>query len=220
MLKHEHESWGIGYQAVAGVDEAGRGPLAGPVVAAAVVFQKEFLIREEKLSLHQLTDSKKITARRRGHFFELLTGSAQIRCAVAVVEADQVDALNILRATHRAMANALAQLAPLPDFALVDGRRVPGLPCPSKSIVRGDGASLSIAAASVLAKVTRDRLMVELDRQYPQYGFAQHKGYGTRAHLGALKTYGPSPCHRKTFAPVRACLEGAADKRTGIPIAL
>lgn len=217
MLQHEHDSWRDGFNAVAGVDEAGRGPLAGPVVAAAVVFQSEFLIREERAALRELNDSKKITAKCRDLFFEVLTTSPHVRYAVAVVEVDEIDAVNILQATHRAMARALAQLSPSPDLALVDGRPVRGLPCPSKAIVRGDGSSLSIAAASVLAKVTRDRLMAELDRRFPQYGFARHKGYGTVAHLDALRKHGPSPCHRKTFAPVRECpgmiREGPAELR-------
>ncbi len=203
MLQYEHESWQNGFRAVAGVDEAGRGPLAGPVVAAAVVFQPEFLIREERMALRRLTDSKKITARCRDLFFDVLTSSPHLRYEVAVSDVAEIDAHNILQATHRAMALALGRLVPLPDLALVDGRPVRGLPCPSRAIVRGDGASLSIAAASVLAKVTRDRLMVELDGQYPHYGFAQHKGYGTRAHLEALRMHGPAPCHRKSFAPVR-----------------
>ncbi len=207
MLQHEHESWRNGYCSVAGVDEAGRGPLAGPVVAAAVVFDAQYLIREERGALIRLTDSKKITARCRDLFFVLLTESPWVRYAVAMVESDEIDAINILQATHRAMARALEQLAPPPDLALVDGRPVPGLPCSSRAIVRGDGASLSIAAASVLAKVSRDRLMLELDHRYPQYGFAQHKGYGTRAHLDALRLHGPAPCHRKSFAPVRLVVE-------------
>ncbi len=203
MLQYEHETWQDGYRAVAGVDEAGRGPLAGPVVAAAVVMEPGFLVREEGASLRLLTDSKKITARRRDLFFDLLTASAEVRYAVAIVDAAEIDATDILRATHCAMARALAGISPAPDFALVDGRPVPGLPCASRAVVRGDGASLSIAAASVLAKVTRDRFMQDLDRRYPQYGFARHKGYGTRAHLDALRAYGPSPCHRRSFAPVK-----------------
>ncbi len=208
MLHYEHESWRNGHQAVAGVDEAGCGPLAGPVVAAAVVIEAEYLRREEQGALRELNDSKKITAKRRDLFFEQLTACAHVRFAVALVDVDEIDTVNILQATHRAMAQALAQLEPAPDLALVDGRPVRGLPCPSRAIVRGDGASLSIAAASVLAKVTRDRLMLALDRRYPQYGFAQHKGYGTRAHLDALRAHGPAPCHRKSFAPVRACMGG------------
>lgn len=206
MLQFEHESWLAGYHSVAGVDEAGRGPLAGPVVAAAVVIDADHLIREEKASFRLLNDSKKVTARRRERWHADLTRSPYVRHAVAVIEPAEIDAINILQATHRAMAAALALLNPLPDFALIDGRPVNHLPCPSRALVRGDGRSLSIAAASILAKVTRDRLMTELDRDFPEYGFARHKGYGTRAHLEALAQHGPCPHHRMTFAPVRASL--------------
>ena len=202
MLQHEQASWEEGFSRVAGVDEAGRGPLAGPVVAAAVEFEVDFLIREQQGALAKLNDSKKITAKRRDFFFSLLTHSPHVRYAVAVVEPDEIDRINILQATHVAMNRALQALHPLPDLALIDGRPVPGLPCPSQSIVRGDSASLSIAAASVIAKVTRDQLMIALDERYPMYGFSKHKGYGTKAHLAALQRYGPSPSHRRSFAPV------------------
>ena len=202
MLQYEHASWDEGFSRVAGVDEAGRGPLAGPVVAAAVEFEVDFLVREQHGALARLNDSKKITAKRRDFFFALLTDSPHIRYAVALVEPAEIDRLNILRATHQAMVRALQALDPLPELALVDGHPVLGLPCPSQAIVRGDSASLSIAAASIIAKVTRDRLMVELDASYPQYGFSRHKGYGTRAHLAALRQHGPAPCHRRSFAPV------------------
>lgn len=201
MLQHEQASWEEGFNRVAGVDEAGRGPLAGPVVAAAVQFDVDFLIREQHGALAKLNDSKKITAKRRDFFFDVLTGSPHIRFAVAVVEPEEIDRINILQATHAAMQRALQALNPLPDLALIDGRPVPGLPCPSQSIIRGDSASLSIAAASIIAKVTRDRLMCALHDTYPVYGFARHKGYGTQAHLEALRRYGPSPSHRRSFAP-------------------
>jgi ribonuclease HII len=204
VLRYEEEAWQQGWQLVAGVDEAGRGPLAGPVVAAAVVWTSAYARQAAGTTLRGLTDSKKLTARRREFFYALLTTTPQIRFGLGVVEADEIDAVNILRATHRAMAAALEQLDPLPDWALVDGRPVPGLPCASRAIVRGDALSLSIAAASVVAKVTRDRLMQDWDRRHPVYGFARHKGYGTAAHLAALAAHGPAPCHRRSFAPVRA----------------
>lgn len=202
LLLQERRIWSAGFRSLAGVDEAGRGPLAGPVVAAAVVLDPEFAEAESSRSLAGLTDSKKISAARRNHFFELLSASPGVRVGVGLSDAAEIDSLNILRATHRAMARALARLHPPAEHALVDGLPVPGLPCASTAIVKGDTLSLSIAAASVIAKVTRDRLLLELDRAYPQYGFARHKGYGTTAHLAALRQFGPSPCHRRSFGPV------------------
>jgi ribonuclease HII len=203
LLQHERDAWKAGHRRVAGVDEAGRGPLAGPVVAAAVLFDAAFLEAESSGILAGLTDSKKLSAARREHFFSILSGTPHARIGVGRADVAEIDDINILRATHRAMARALDQIQPLPDLALVDGLPVKGLPCPHTAIVGGDGLSLSIAAASVIAKVTRDRLMVELDRLHPGYGFAAHKGYGTRAHLDALRRLGPSPCHRRSFGPVR-----------------
>lgn len=205
MLALEQEAWNAGLRWVAGVDEAGRGPWAGPVVAAAVCFEVEFVLHEHPLSLAGLTDSKKLSSGRRDHFYTLLTGTPAISVGVGVVDVDEIDQINILRATHKAMHRALSALSARVDLALVDGRPVPGLPCASRAVVKGDSLSLSIAAASVIAKVTRDRLMVDLDRRYPQYGFARHKGYGTKYHLNALRAHGPSPCHRRSFEPVRTC---------------
>ena len=202
MLRFEQEAWAGGFSQVAGVDEAGRGPLAGPVVAAAVIFEKEFLEAEADRSLSGLDDSKKLPAARREFFHALLAACPHARIGVASASVAEIDSLNILRATHLAMARAVAQLAPPPDLALVDGLPVKGLPVPYRAIVGGDGASLSIAAASVMAKVTRDRLMTELAAEYPAYGFERHKGYGTAAHLDALRRHGPCPAHRKSFAPV------------------
>ncbi len=202
MLRFEQEAWTGGLLHVAGVDEAGRGPLAGPVVAAAVAFAKDFLEAEAERSLAGLDDSKKLPAARREFFHALLSACPHARIGVASASVEEIDSLNILRATHLAMARAVAQLAPLPDLALVDGLPVRGLPVPHRAIVGGDAASLSIAAASVMAKVTRDRLMVELAAQFPAYGFERHKGYGTREHLDALRRHGPCPAHRKSFAPV------------------
>lgn len=202
MLRYERQAWSAGSRRVAGVDEAGRGPLAGPVVAAAVVFPADFLEAESGRSLAGLTDSKQLSESRRAHFFSLLMGLPAVLIGVGEADVGEIDRLNILRATHLAMARALSRIVPLPEHALVDGRPVPGLPCPSTAIVNGDGLSLSIAAASVVAKVTRDRLMAELDREFPQYGFARHKGYGTPEHLEALRKHGPTKHHRKSFEPV------------------
>ena len=202
MLRFEQEAWTGGFLRVAGVDEAGRGPLAGPVVAAAVVFDRTFLEAEAERSLAGLDDSKKLPASRREFFHALLAACPHARIGVASASVAEIDSLNVLRATHLAMARAVAQLAPPPDLALVDGLPVKGLPVPHRAIVGGDAASLSIAAASVVAKVTRDRLMVELAGKYPAYGFDRHKGYGTPEHLDALRRLGPCPAHRKSFAPV------------------
>ncbi len=184
---------------MAGVDEAGRGPLAGPVVAACVVLP---LRGGAPAELDGLTDSKQLTAARREHFFGILRRMPGVAIGVGRASVSEIDRLNILRATHLAMALAANSLRPAADFLLVDGLPVPGLPCPSRSIVRGDALSLSIAAASVVAKVTRDRLMRALDRRHPGYGFARHKGYGTAAHLLVLRRLGPCPAHRRSFRPV------------------
>lgn len=202
MLRFEQEAWSAGALRVAGVDEAGRGPLAGPVVAAAVVFAQDFLAAEAGRSLAGLDDSKKLSPARREHFHALLAACPQAQIGVAFASVAEIDALNILRATHLAMARAVEQLDPLPDLALVDGLPVQGLPVPHRAIVGGDAASLSIAAASVVAKVIRDRYMVALAARHPEYGFDRHKGYGTKAHLAALRRHGPCPAHRRTFAPV------------------
>jgi len=182
MLRYEKEAWQSGLFFIAGVDEAGRGPLAGPVVAAAVAFNREPLENSGAETFIGLTDSKALSAKRREFFFEQLQSCGFARIGCAVIGPDIIDEINILQATWKAMAEAVAQISPEPDLALVDGNPVRGLPCRSRSIVKGDAQSLSIAAASVIAKVTRDRLMVELDAQFPQYGFAQHKGYGSVVH--------------------------------------
>lgn len=184
-----------GIRPVAGVDEAGRGPLAGPVVACAVILP-------EKFSGEGLTDSKKLTALQREKHFAALTSRIDVVYAIGVCEAEEIDRLNILRATHEAMRRALVGLTTTPAHALVDGLPVRGLPIEHTALVGGDGLSLSIAAASVIAKVTRDRLMHRWHVEYPAYGFSQHKGYGTAAHLNALNHHGPCPIHRRSFAPV------------------
>ena len=182
-----------------GIDEAGRGPLAGPVVAAGVVLPDGFHHAE-------LDDSKKLTARQRESLYAELTTRADVQWAVAVVEADEVDRLNILEATHAAMRRVVAGLVPDPDHALIDGLPVLPFAVPQTALVGGDGLSFSIAAASVIAKVTRDRIMVEMDARYPAYEFAQHKGYGTALHLAKLRAHGPCPIHRKSFSPVAQAL--------------
>jgi len=199
----ERELWQRGITLVAGVDEAGRGPLAGPVVVAAVMLPATWLGCGLPAELEGLNDSKQLTARQRGRLFGVLTGWVEVKFALARMEAQQVDELNILQATHRAMNAALARLAPAPRHALVDGTRVKTLQFSQTALVKGDARSYSIAAASVLAKVTRDRLMEEYDKQWPAYGFAEHKGYGTVQHLAALAEHGPCPIHRRSFAPVR-----------------
>lgn len=190
---------------MAGVDEAGRGCLAGPVVAACVLFDGPRGAESALAAYDGLTDSKQLTARQRDGFFERLTRDPGVRWAVGRASVAEIDRWNILRANDRAMARAVRALRPPPDFLLVDGRPVPGLPLPSRAIVKGDALSLSIAAASVIAKVTRDRLMKRLDRRFPLYGFAVHKGYGTAEHLAALRRHGPCPHHRRSFRPVADC---------------
>lgn len=192
-----------GVTRIAGIDEAGRGPLAGPVVAAAAMFPEHWLTDGWPDGLTGLNDSKQLTARQREQFFEVLTTGGEVRFAIAEIDAVRVDEINILQATHRAMREALAQLDPAPQHVLVDGLRVRTLPLPQTPIVKGDSRSYSIAAASVLAKVTRDRLMTEYHKRWPAYGFADHKGYGTAQHLAAIAEHGPCPIHRRSFAPLK-----------------
>jgi ribonuclease HII len=209
MLAFEKEAWQSGLFFVAGVDEAGRGPLAGPVVAAAVVFEREPLGNGEAFA--GLTDSKALSAKKRDTFFEQLVSCPFAHTAFSIIEPAEIDSINILQATWKAMALSLSGLDRLPDLALVDGNPVRGLPCNSQNIVKGDAKSLSIAAASIVAKVTRDRIMLKLDAAHPEYGFARHKGYGTKAHLEAIRQYGPLPCHRKTFRPISELNQGELD---------
>jgi ribonuclease HII len=197
-LEYEQELHARGIRPVAGVDEAGRGPLAGPVVAAAVILPEGF-------ELEGLDDSKKLNHAKREELFEMITGNPDIRFAIAEASSQEIGHLNILRATHLAMSRALEGLKENghhPAHALVDGLPAKGLPVEQTALVGGDGLSLSIAAASILAKVTRDRIMEELDREFPQYGFAIHRGYATADHLAMLRIHGPCPHHRLGFAPV------------------
>jgi ribonuclease HII len=186
---------------VAGVDEAGRGPLAGPVVAAALVF----LAAPPEALAALIDDSKKLTAARRDAAFVALRDAAQdglVTFGIGAASAAEIAALNILRATHLAMRRAILRLPLRPDLALVDGNSAPPLPCPVRCVVGGDARSLSIAAASILAKVVRDRAMARLDTRWPAYGFARHSGYPTAAHRAALARFGPTPHHRRGFGPV------------------
>ena len=194
-LKYELLAKQNGYKVVAGIDEAGRGPLAGPVSAAAVILPPGF-------SHDTLTDSKKLTEKRREALYEELTQNPEIYWAQSYVDVDEIDEINILKATHLAMARAAQALALEVDHCLIDGLAVPHFPISSEGIVKGDSKSLSIAAASIIAKVSRDRLMVDYAEKYPEYGFERHKGYGTKVHKEALLTHGPCPIHRMSFAPV------------------
>jgi ribonuclease HII len=202
-FEFERAWWSRGVTRVAGVDEAGRGPLAGPVVAAAVVFPNTWSESGFDERLHKLNDSKQLTEAQREEYFAVLTSLPEVRCAISIVDAATIDRINILQATHRAMNDALAQLQPQPEHVLVDGKPVKSMKLPHTGIVKGDSLSYSIAAASVLAKVTRDRLMLEFEKQFPGYGFAEHKGYGTPQHLVAIATHGPCPIHRRSFAPFK-----------------
>lgn len=190
---YEKQVWAEGFARVAGLDEAGRGPLAGPVVAAAVVLPEGF-------DAAGIGDSKAMTAKAREAMFERITAEAVF--GVGIIGPEVIDTINILRATDSAMRAALNELGAVFDFILLDGKPVPDLPARSLAIVKGDSLSVSIGAASIVAKVTRDRMMVEIDREFPEYGFAGHKGYGSRDHLAALEKHGPCPWHRKSFAPV------------------
>ncbi len=198
MMSFEREAVDGGFRCIAGVDEAGRGPLAGPLAAAAVVL---------KHPVPGLNDSKQLTAEQREALFvELSQGGHAI--GVVLIPPETIDLLGIQTANYSAMVQAAGQLDPSPDFLLVDGFTIPGCRWPHKRIIKGDARSQSIAAASIVAKVTRDRVMHELDHQYPGYGFGEHKGYGTAAHLEALRRLGPCPAHRRSFSPVAECAQG------------
>ncbi len=202
-FKFERELLANGVSRIAGIDEAGRGPLAGPVVAAAVVFPVKWISEKLPHELRGLNDSKQLSESAREEYFEFLTKQPELSFGIATVDHATIDRIDILRATYRAMLEAVAQLQPAPEHLLIDGNRVPIFREPQTSLVKGDSRSYSIAAASVLAKVTRDRLMLEYDRQFPAYGFAEHKGYGTARHLAAINTHGPCAIHRLSFAPIR-----------------
>ncbi len=203
-LREEMTLYAEGYRHIAGLDEAGRGSWAGPVVAGAVILPVD---RPDLFqALDGVRDSKQLTPRQRERLYEIIESVASV-VGVGSVPPDKIDKLGIVPTTRQAMGLAIARLAPPPDFLLVDYLNLPELSIPQKSITHGDALSISIAAASIVAKVTRDRLMVELDARYPGYGFARHKGYGTRQHRESLVSLGPSPIHRLSYAPMKLMLQ-------------
>lgn len=199
MMRLEREAAAHGFRRVAGIDEAGRGPLAGPIAAAAVVLREP---------VAGLDDSKRLSPDQRARLFDRLHADGHA-IGVALIAPEDIDRAGIQSANYRAMLEAAARLDPAPDFLLVDGFSIPGCLIPHRRVVKGDRLSQSIAAASIVAKVTRDRIMDELDRRHPEYGFARHKGYATADHLEALRRFGPCPAHRRSFAPL------AQSPRTG-----
>jgi ribonuclease HII len=199
MLFWENQLKGKGFVCIAGVDEAGRGPLAGPVVAAACFLPEGALFEH-------LNDSKKLTPIQRERLYSEICSFPSLDWGVGVVDAQTIDQINILQATFLAMKKAVSYLKTLPDYLLIDGSQVPHFQIPAQGIIKGDSLSCSIAAASVLAKVTRDRMMEEFDLRWPGYGFKKHKGYGTKEHLAHLREMGPSPIHRLTFEPLKGML--------------
>ena len=192
MLSIEGRLWAQGFGCIAGTDEAGRGPIAGPIVAAAVVLEAP---------LSGLNDSKQLSEKQREALYEQFIAEGYA-VGIAIKSAGDIDRDGIQRCNLSAMIEAVAALSPMPDFVLVDGYNLVGLSQPTMRVVKGDSRSLNIAAASIVAKVTRDRILLEMDEKYPGYGFARHKGYGTREHLAALADLGPCPEHRKSFAPL------------------
>ncbi len=198
LLKYEKALYKEGYKLIAGVDEVGRGPLVGPVVTAAVILPKNY-------KLAGLNDSKKLTAKQRDKFYDILQKDA-ISIGIGMCDAKTIDKINIYEATKVAMKEAINNLSVKPDYVLIDAMKL-DIDVPHLPIIKGDAKSLSIAAASVIAKVTRDRMMDELDKEYPEYGFKKHKGYPTKQHLEALKKYGPLANYRFTYGPVRDLIE-------------
>ncbi|HHX63294.1 MAG TPA: ribonuclease HII [Chloroflexi bacterium] len=211
-LEEENRLWAHGYSRIAGVDEAGRGAWAGPVVAAAVILpQNEGILKD---ALADVRDSKLLSPRRREACYEKIHRHA-IAWGVGVIEAHVIDRIGIVPATRAAMEAALRNLTAPADFLILDALTLPDIPLPQRAIIRGDRYSLSIAAASIIAKVTRDRIMIDLEDELPGYGFSRHKGYGTAEHWEALCTLGAAPCHRYSFAPIRALCDGQPPDRDG-----
>jgi len=202
-LAFERRLWASGFHAIAGVDEVGRGPLAGPVVACCCLLPKN-------VRFSSVRDSKALAEEERKAAYQELVGHPRVKWAINVIDHSTIDEINILRATLRAMQGAIAQIQDAIDFVLIDGRDAPPLLIAHQTVIQGDSLSQSIAAASIIAKVTRDQMMDEYHREFPHYGFDEHKGYGTKAHMKALAQYGPSPIHRRSFAPVAAQIVGDA----------
>lgn len=198
MLRHERKAHADGFRVIAGVDEVGRGPLAGPVVAAAVILPEGFASAE-------INDSKLLSDARRRKLLPVIIAMADV--GIGVVSVEQIDRINILKANELAIKLAIEDLDGTPDLILMDGKPARGLTVPQRAIVKGDRLSLSIAAASIVAKVTRDQMMLEFDKKYPQYEFAKNKGYGTLEHMSSIKKFGVTPIHRRSFAPVAERLE-------------
>ena len=193
---YENEARNLGFNTIAGVDEAGRGPLAGPVVVAACILPPFFEVKD-------LNDSKLLTEKKRLELFHLLTNDPNIHYSIRIIDHKKIDRINILQATLQGMKLAVKTLPVRPDYVLIDGSTAPKLDLPFRTIVDGDKLSASIAAASILAKVTRDQWMLKLDKKYPKWNFMKHKGYGTKEHLDLIEKHGLSPVHRTSFAPVR-----------------
>ncbi|MCB1106512.1 MAG: ribonuclease HII [Chlamydiia bacterium] len=193
----EEEGYSKGLRLIAGVDEAGRGPLAGPVVAAACILPRG-------LQIKGINDSKKLSPKEREELYHLLTEHPDIYYGIGVVDHLKIDEINILRAALHAMVLAVKELPVEPDYLLIDGNRLPPTRIAAKAVIKGDSRSLSIGAASIIAKHHRDLLMIEYHKKYPHYGFDKHKGYGTKGHVEALKTHGPCPIHRSSFEPVKS----------------
>jgi len=195
VWEFEQKLFAKGINIIAGVDEAGRGPLAGPVVAAAVIIPSGYVFKEK------ITDSKKISSKLRRKAFQEIT--LNCRYAYSIVTEQDIDKDNILNAALKAMANALSKITPQPEWILADGPRKPPVDLPCTAIINGDSLSVSVACASIVAKVIRDDIMLKFDEQYPEYGFAKHKGYGTKAHRQAIEKFGPCPIHRRSFQPIK-----------------
>ena len=200
---YERECLANGYYFIAGIDEVGRGPLAGPVVASSAMFSSEVIKAGLPNSLKDVNDSKKLSEKKREHLFDVLNDFDGVDFGISIIESEEIDRINILQATHKAMSKSLISLQHNPDHLLVDGRPVKSLGKSQSAIVKGDSLSYSIGAASIIAKVTRDRMMKKFDLKFPGYGFSSNKGYGTREHLNALNDLGPCSIHRLSFAPIR-----------------
>ena len=200
---YERECLANGYCFIAGIDEVGRGPLAGPVVASSAMFSSDVIKAGLPNSLKDVNDSKKLSEKKREHLFDVLNDFDGVDFGISIIGSEEIDRINILQATHKAMSKSLISLEHNPDHLLVDGRPVKSLGKSQSAIVKGDSLSYSIGAASIIAKVTRDRMMKKFDLKFPGYGFSSNKGYGTREHLNALNDLGPCSIHRLSFAPIR-----------------